>query len=67
MLQGLWFALILMLLLLSTSLPSAFIGVLIVFYVPIILGLLYIISQLIGPFWFSVVLMWFGLYLVYVV
>ena len=64
MLQGLWTALILMLLLLSTSLPGAFIGVLIVFYVPIILGLIYMIAQLMGPFWFSVALMCLGLCLV---
>ena len=61
MLQGLWTALILMLLLLSTSLPGAFIGALIVFYVPIILLLLYSIAQLMGPFWFSVALMCLGL------
>ena len=64
MLQGLWTALILMLLLLSTSLPGAFIGVLIVFYVPIILLFLYIIAQLIGEFWFSAGLICFGLCLV---
>ena len=58
MIQGLWFALILIMLLLSvTGLPGAFIGVLVVFYVPMILGILYLIWEIIGPIWFSVAFM----------
>ena len=58
MIQGLWFALILILLFMSvTGLPGAFLGVIIVFYVPIILGIIYLIWELIGWFWFSVALM----------
>ena len=37
--MGLWFTLILILLLLSLCLPGAFLGAIIVFYVPIILDL----------------------------
>ena len=62
MIQGLWFALILIMLLLSvTGLPGAFIGVLVVFYVPMILGILYLIWEIIGPIWFSVALLCLGL------
>ena len=64
MIQLIWGMLILMLLLLSGIIPVAFLGVLVVFYVPIIVGLLYIIWQLIGPFWFSVALICLGLYIV---
>jgi hypothetical protein len=64
MLQALWTVLIVVLLLVSHVIPSAFIGVLIVFYVPIIIGIIYMIAQLIGPFWFSVALMCLGLCLV---
>jgi hypothetical protein len=61
MMQALWTALIVVLLLVSHVIPEAFIGVLIVFYVPMILGIIYMIAQLIGPFWFSVMLMCVGL------
>ena len=62
MILGLWFALILIMLLLSvTGLPGAFIGVIVVFYVPMILGILYMIWELIGPIWFSVALFCVGL------
>lgn len=64
MMQALWTALIVVLLLVSHVIPEAFIGVLIVFYVPMILGIIYMIAQLIGPFWFSVMLMCVGLSLV---
>jgi hypothetical protein len=64
MMQALWTALIVVLLLISHVIPEAFIGVLIVFYVPMILGIIYTIAQLIGPFWFSVMLMCVGLSLV---
>jgi hypothetical protein len=64
MLQALWTVLMVVLLLLTHVIPDAFIGVIIVFYVPMILGLIYMIAQLIGPFWFSVALMCLGLCLV---
>ena len=65
MIQGLWFALILILLIMSvTGLPGAFLGVIIVFYVPIILGIIYLIWELIGWFWFTVALMCMGLCIV---
>ena len=65
MIQGLWFALILILLLMSvTGFSGAFLGVIIVFYVPIILGIIYLIWELIGWFWFTVALMCFGLCIV---
>ena len=59
--MGIWFSLILILLLLSLCLPGAFLGAIIVFYVPIILGLIYMICDLIGPFWVVVALMCLGL------
>jgi len=62
--QGLWFMLILILLLLSLCLPGAFLGAIIVFYVPIILGLLYMFCQLMGPLCFTVTLISLGLFLV---
>ena len=62
--MGLWFSLILILLLLSLCLPGAFIGAVIVLYVPIILGLLYMICDLIGTFWIVVALMCLGLCIV---
>ena len=62
MILGLWFALILIMLLLSvTGLPGAFIGVIVVFYVPMILGILYLIWELVGTLWFSVALFCLGL------
>ena len=65
MIPVLWFALILMLLFMSvTGFPGAFLGVIIVFYVPIILGIIYLIWELIGWFWFTVVLMCLGLCIV---
>jgi len=64
MLQALWTVLMVVLLLLTHVIPDAFIGVIIVFYVPMILGLIYMIAQLIGPFWFSVALMCLRLCLV---
>ena len=55
MIQGLWVALTLMLLLMSVyGFSGAFLGVIVVFYVPIIFGILYIIWELIGTLWFSV-------------
>ena len=55
MIQGLWVALTLMLLLMSVyGFSDAFLGVIVVFYVPMILGILYIIWELIGTLWFSV-------------
>lgn len=58
MIQGLWFALILILLFMSvTGFSGAFLGVIVVFYVPMILGILYMIWELIGTLWFSVALM----------
>ena len=58
MIQGIWVVLILMLLFMSvTGFPGAFLGVIVVFYVPMILGILYMIWELIGWFWFSVALM----------
>ena len=65
MIPVLWFALILMLLFMSvTGFPGAFLGVIIVFYVPIILGIIYLIWELIGWFWFTVALMCLGLCIV---
>ena len=65
MIQGIWFALILMLLFMSvTGFSGAFLGVIVVFYVPMILGILYMIWELIGTLWFSVALMCFGLCIV---
>ena len=62
MIPVLWFALILMLLFMSvTGFSGAFLGVIIVFYVPMILGILYMIWELIGPIWFSVALLCLGL------
>jgi hypothetical protein len=61
--QGLWFALILILLLLSLCLPGAFLAAIIVFYVPIVLGLLYIVAQLMGPLCFTMVVLCLGLFL----
>lgn len=57
--QGIWYVLILILLLLSMCLPGAFLTVIFVFYVPIILGLLYMIWDLIGTLWFAVLLICF--------
>ena len=58
MIQGIWVVLILMLLFMSvTGFSGAFLGVIVVFYVPMILGILYMIWELIGWFWFSVALM----------
>jgi len=62
--QGLWFALILILLLLSLCLPGAFLAAIVVFYVPIIGGLLYMLAQTIGPLCFSMVVLCLGLFLV---
>ena len=62
--MGLWIVFILILLLLSSCLPSAFIGAIVVFYVPIIIGLIYLIWELIGPIWFSVALICLGLCIV---
>jgi hypothetical protein len=62
--QGLWFALILILLLLSLCLPGAFLAAIVVFYVPIIVGLVLTIAQLMGPLWFSVMVLCLGLFLV---
>ena len=57
MIQGLWVALILMFLLMSvTGFSGAFLGVIVVFYVPIILGFLYMIWDLVGTLWFVMVL-----------
>jgi hypothetical protein len=62
--QGLWFALILILLLLSLCLPGAFLAAIVVFYVPILGGLLLTIAQIIGPLCFSMVALIYGLFLV---
>jgi hypothetical protein len=62
--QGLWFALILVLLLLSLCLPGAFLAAIVVFYVPILGGLLLTIAQIIGPLCFSMVVLIYGLFLV---
>ena len=62
--QGLWFALILILLLLSLCLPGAFLAAIVVFYVPILGGLLLTIAQIIGPLCFSMVVLIYGLFLV---
>ena len=59
--MGLWYTLILILLLLSLCLPGAFLGAIVVFYVPIIVGLIYLIWELVGPIWFSVALFCVGL------
>jgi hypothetical protein len=61
--QGLWFALILILLLLSLCLPGAFLAAIVLFYVPIVLGLLYIVAQLMGPLCFTMVVLCLGLFL----
>jgi hypothetical protein len=61
--QGLWFALILILLLLSLCLPGAFLAAIVVFYVPILGGLLLTIAQLMGPLCFTVVVLCLGLFL----
>ena len=58
MIQGIWVVLIIILLLMSViGFSGAFLGVIIVFYVPMILGIIYLIWELIGWFWFSVALM----------
>jgi hypothetical protein len=62
--QGLWFALILILLLLSLCLPGAFLAAIVVFYVPILGGLLLTIAQLMGPLCFTMVVLCLGLFLV---
>jgi hypothetical protein len=62
--QGLWFALILILLLLSLCLPGAFLAAIVLFYVPIVLGLLYMVAQLMGPLCFTMVVLCLGLLLV---
>jgi len=62
--QGLWVALIFILLLLSLCLPGAFLGAIVVFYVPIIGGLLYMLAQTIGPLCFTMVVLIYGLFLV---
>lgn len=62
--MGLWFTFILILLLLSLCLPGAFIGAILVFYVPIIVGLIYLIWELVGPIWFTIVLICLGLCIV---
>jgi hypothetical protein len=62
--QGLWFALIFILLLLSLCLPGAFLAAIVVFYVPILGGLLLTIAQIIGPLCFSMVVLIYGLFLV---
>jgi hypothetical protein len=61
--QGLWVALIFILLLLSLCLPGAFLGAIVVFYVPILGGLLLTIAQLMGPLCFSMVVLCLGLFL----
>jgi hypothetical protein len=62
--QGLWFALILILLLLSLCLPGAFLAAIVVFYVPILGGLLLTIAQLMGPLCFTMLVLCLGLFLV---
>jgi hypothetical protein len=62
--QGLWITLILILLLLSLCLPGAFLAAIVVFYVPILGGLLLTIAQIIGPLCFSMVVLIYGLFLV---
>jgi len=52
------------LLLLSLCLPGAFLGAIVVFYVPIIVGLIYLIWELVGPIWFTVALICLGLCIV---
>jgi hypothetical protein len=61
--QGLWFALILILLLLSLCLPGAFLAAIVLFYVPILGGLLLTIAQLMGPLCFTIVVLCLGLFL----
>lgn len=61
--QGLWVSLIMILLLLSLCLPGAFLAAIVVFYVPIVLGLLYIVAQLMGPLCFTMVVLCLGLFL----
>jgi hypothetical protein len=61
--QGLWFALILILLLLSLCLPGAFLAAIVVFYVPILGGLLLTIAQLMGPLCFTMLVLCLGLLL----
>jgi hypothetical protein len=61
--QGLWFALILILLLLSLCLPGAFLAAIVLFYVPILGGLLLTIAQLMGPLCFTMVVLCLGLFL----
>lgn len=62
--MGLWFSLILILLLLSLCLPGAFLAAIVVFYVPIIFGFLRMLCLLMGPFCFTIVLICYGLFLV---
>jgi hypothetical protein len=62
--QGLWITLILILLLLSLCLPGAFLAAIVVFYVPILGGLLLTIAQLMGPLCFTMVVICLGLLLV---
>ena len=64
MIQLIWGMLILMLLLLSVIVPGAFLGVLVVFYVPIIVGLLYMICELLGSYWVFVILVCLFLFLI---
>jgi hypothetical protein len=61
--QGLWIALIMTLLLLSLCLPGAFLAAIVLFYVPILGGLLLTIAQLMGPLCFTVVVLFLGLFL----
>ena len=62
MIQGIWVVLIIILLLMSViGFSGAFLGVIVVFYVPMILGILYMIWELIGTLWFSVALFCVGL------
>ena len=58
-LQFLWGVFITTLLMLSAIVPGAFLGVLVVFYVPIIIGLLYIIWELFGPYSGLIILLCF--------
>jgi len=61
--QGLWFMLILILLLLSLCLPGAFLAATVVFYVPIICGFLYMFCLLMGPLCFTIVFICLGLHI----
>jgi len=54
--MGLWFTMILILLLLSLCLPGAFLGAIVVFYTPIVFGFLYMFYLLMGPLCFTMVL-----------